>query len=730
MDEIKELQTLATTKGVYNSFPDQTARKDLKAKLNAPDSVKAGDYLRVQSIGADGTVVLEGAEGTGNGSGQNATWDTLDGKPTYMQEEQEKFDPAWLPDGGFGWAETGEAAVEWDGSTEGLDVVAVGDMTLVRVSGLLPSAEAMIGRTVELADGSNYEISAETVYQAGPVWVVYGPVGDDLLPVLYGVGATEYQGIAFPATGMYAVLHPDQPYRFARVAIAYETVHGLDPKYLPEEAVREYVIELDYSKTVVTSSGKYAIVGEIPNSLTYTEIRDAYALGQRLVVRLKNTDYPETYLRLVNVGDREWRFEADVGSQYTADRIQKLYLTLINQDISKDTVTARVAYINVELGGGTEQVQADWGQNDPEAPDYVKGRTHWEESNQTVIEWDGDTEGRDSTVIGEDTFYKVSDDTPGMPELVGAHLTFVTGEQFVVAESEIMDFGDVLLLGRSMVVAKKTEFAFNGMSFVFPSVGAYFALDDSVQISKLTYGSTVVHPLDEKWIPESIARRFYLNITADPETGEPVAAETFEEVLSAYNAGMDIVAKVASPDDGLPFCIPLVGYFDEFVFALDQSSYMDAYLYGVRIIYAPNLLEVFYDFVDAFEGATNESDGASGFVPAPNAGDQNKFLRGDGTWADGSDLVLAKSFIIDRENQTLTIGRTTSPKFEYEPVEDWYSLHDEAFYELAKAAIELGLCAVTIKQSDTNGINYEGRFGAVSIGTNDLIIIGDFYIRK
>lgn len=79
MDEIKELQTLATTKGVYNSFPDQTARKDLKAKLNAPDSVKPGDYLRVQSIGADGTVVLEGAAGAGNDSGQNANQT----EPTY-----------------------------------------------------------------------------------------------------------------------------------------------------------------------------------------------------------------------------------------------------------------------------------------------------------------------------------------------------------------------------------------------------------------------------------------------------------------------------------------------------------------------------------------------------------------------------------------------------------------------------------------------------------------------
>ena len=75
MAEIKELQSLTTPKGVYNSFPDKTAREQLGGKLNAPDSVKAGDYLRVQSIGADGTVVLEGAEGTGDGSGQNVELD-------------------------------------------------------------------------------------------------------------------------------------------------------------------------------------------------------------------------------------------------------------------------------------------------------------------------------------------------------------------------------------------------------------------------------------------------------------------------------------------------------------------------------------------------------------------------------------------------------------------------------------------------------------------------------
>lgn len=50
---------------------DITARRQLAGKLNNPGSLKSGDYLRVQSIGADGTVVLEGAQGAGADSGQN-----------------------------------------------------------------------------------------------------------------------------------------------------------------------------------------------------------------------------------------------------------------------------------------------------------------------------------------------------------------------------------------------------------------------------------------------------------------------------------------------------------------------------------------------------------------------------------------------------------------------------------------------------------------------------------
>lgn len=36
---------------------------------------------------------------------------------------------------------------------------------------------------------------------------------------------------------------------------------------------------------------------------------------------------------------------------------------------------------------------------------------------------------------------------------------------------------------------------------------------------------------------------------------------------------------------------------------------------------------------DDFTGATSTTGGLSGLVPAPQAGDEEKFLRGDGVWA-------------------------------------------------------------------------------------------------
>ncbi|MEO0075872.1 MAG: hypothetical protein ABIK31_07230 [candidate division WOR-3 bacterium] len=43
-----------------------------------------------------------------------------------------------------------------------------------------------------------------------------------------------------------------------------------------------------------------------------------------------------------------------------------------------------------------------------------------------------------------------------------------------------------------------------------------------------------------------------------------------------------------------------------------------------------------------FTGATNTSSGSIGIIPQPNAGDNTKFLRGDGTW----DIASGSSFTV------------------------------------------------------------------------------------
>ena len=54
------------------------------------------------------------------------------------------------------------------------------------------------------------------------------------------------------------------------------------------------------------------------------------------------------------------------------------------------------------------------------------------------------------------------------------------------------------------------------------------------------------------------------------------------------------------------------------------------------------------DIIGNMTGATASNAGLSGLVPAPAAGDENKFLRGDGTWA----AVEGETFSIDENHIT------------------------------------------------------------------------------
>ena len=63
-----------------------------------------------------------------------------------------------------------------------------------------------------------------------------------------------------------------------------------------------------------------------------------------------------------------------------------------------------------------------------------------------------------------------------------------------------------------------------------------------------------------------------------------------------------------------------------------------------------NEISTTYATKDPMVGATSQEAGASGLVPAPTAGDQTKFLKGDGTWAAPPEANLANYYYDERGN--------------------------------------------------------------------------------
>ena len=60
-------------------------------------------------------------------------------------------------------------------------------------------------------------------------------------------------------------------------------------------------------------------------------------------------------------------------------------------------------------------------------------------------------------------------------------------------------------------------------------------------------------------------------------------------------------------------------------------------------------------------GATESADGASGLVPVPSAGDNLKFLRGDGTWVVPTNTDTKVNVTLGTTSKAYLLGVTTTP---------------------------------------------------------------------
>ena len=147
-------------------------------------------------------------------------------------------------------------------------------------------------------------------------------------------------------------------------------------------------------------------------------------------------------------------------------------------------------------------------------------------------------------------------------------------------------------------------------------------------------------------------------------------AKTYDEILTAYKAGKAWYARVK-----------LFGaYNTELVVLpladLDEAfGYVDFSLTKMTQGDTPGELMIYYVHIDsdgnaegywgtrytldsilqAFSGASASTAGKAGLVPAPTVGQQGKYLKGDGTWADlpnASTGAKGVTYLVDAVNQT------------------------------------------------------------------------------
>lgn len=170
----------------------------------------------------------------------------------------------------------------------------------------------------------------------------------------------------------------------------------------------------------------------------------------------------------------------------------------LDEKFIPDTI-ARVS----DIPEGSAQINPDWNQNDSTKPDYVKNRTHWVEGNQTVIEWDGSTEGKE--VIETDFFsiVKISDLVPAFSE-------FTKGK--AIANGVESDLADVTFIEADgyygaedlpLIVTTKPNVIEGDATL--PTPGVYHLIVSGMPIiTRITYGSTTIHTLDSIYLPDAL----------------------------------------------------------------------------------------------------------------------------------------------------------------------------------------------------------------------------------
>lgn len=148
------------------------------------------------------------------------------------------------------------------------------------------------------------------------------------------------------------------------------------------------------------------------------------------------------------------------------------------------------------------------------------GYGYTEQIEQTVITWDGDTEGRE-TLMPDFPYYKVSDNGVPASFLIGATIVF-DGNEVTVTQDMISEIIDGVVMAAETVISVVDAVEFEGITL---NKGIYFIKDGRGKyVSSLTYGGDIVHKIAQKYMPSAMV--------------EVRESNTYDEVLEILNSGL------------------------------------------------------------------------------------------------------------------------------------------------------------------------------------------------
>jgi hypothetical protein len=300
---------------------------------------------------------------------------------------------------------------------------------------------------------------------------------------------------------------------------------------IPEPTGSSFIVTLTVTSWTeqINAEGLFASLPAC--SHTFQEINEAYNADKTIIFDLIDSrdEDTHTYLPLTGKtkmnGETTYSFGVDFGGTFfngyfsryaTRPTIfKKVYMDKITVDsasVGQTVVVKSVDYKGVptaweavDLPSGSSS-QPDWNQNDDTQPDYIKNRTHYDGLEDHIIEWDGSTDFREYCDIPGDRYYKISDYCPSEEEILAGTIEYSNGEVHNISQELFSGFANAQAKYDDYLYFIKGVIVSSGNTLTQGLDGTYARIVNDVYPVKFIYRSTIVHPLDERFIPDTIAR--------------------------------------------------------------------------------------------------------------------------------------------------------------------------------------------------------------------------------